>query len=632
MSEENNVQRDGLEVVPNEKKTVEVERVWERNPSTVMPEIVPTETKQTEMPETVANEKPIDMPEVVASENKIVMPETAKEEEPSKKPEVGAYAALFAKYAQEPVKEEPAKEEPIKVEPVKEEAKVSEPAPAEPVKEEPAPEEVKIQEPAPEPVKETKEEVPDYDKNVDIKEYEIEEIEEIEEVEEEPASQEIVKEEPVKETAPVATPAKAAAPTPSVPASKPEKKKEKNNAGTGKRVLVALLCAVIFGVVSGVIFIVMSTVGTKVASNSPFLANFGPTPAPTATPMPTPTPAPTLSPEEALLEQEDYLVGMIDEAMKSVVSINVIAEISYYGQVYEAQGAGSGIIVNKTDSELLIATNYHVIEDTTDVSIQFCDGSTAPATVKGKKVSSDLAICSVELASVGNSTMEAIRIAKLGDSNAVRVGQTAIAIGNALGSGQSVTKGVISALNREITTELNETGRFLQTDAPINHGNSGGALLNIKGEVIGINESKRVGSDVEGMGFAIPISDAIPVIEELSKDVEFEILPEDQQAMLGIVVIEIKAGATNGYGIAIPKGVYINEIDPDSPAEKAGLQKGDIICEFNGMSVTSNDEWLKYLASTKAGSEVDIMYRRFENGQYVTYHTTVTVSEKVKDE
>ena len=278
--------------------------------------------------------------------------------------------------------------------------------------------------------------------------------------------------------------------------------------------------------------------------------------------------------------------------------------------------------------DLFIVTNYHVVNGAKEISIQFCDSSTASATVKGKKVSHDLAVVTIPLSSLGSSTREAIKLARIGSSDDLVVGESCVAIGNALGYGQSVTAGVISALNREVTTENGEKGFFIQTDAAINPGNSGGALLNMKGELIGINSNKLGGTTVEGMGYAIPIDTARPIIEQLIAKKELEELPEDQQSYFGVGGKTVSSGLVTQDGVKIPVGVYVMSVAPGSPAEKAGIQKGDIITEFDGESVVSTQELMQYLASYSSGTEVTITYRRLEGGAFVTYYAQVVLEGK----
>ncbi len=333
--------------------------------------------------------------------------------------------------------------------------------------------------------------------------------------------------------------------------------------------------------------------------------------------------------EDIVMAAEDYtVVEVAENCMPAIVSINVIGEYEYYGYITEGESAGSGIIVGESDEELLIATNYHVVADNKSITINFCDGSTAEATVKGKKVSMDLAVVAVNLEDLTQETKEAISIAVIGDSDSTKVGEGVVAIGNALGYGQSVTAGVVSALDREIITESGEPGIFIQTDAAINPGNSGGALLNMRGELIGINSDKLFGSAVEGMGYAIPINEAEPIIRNLMNKQDLVELPEDQQSYFGISAIETSAGLYTNEGALIPRGIYISEVVPGATADTAGLMRGDIITEFEGDSVITMAEFKNYLASYPAGSKAKITYERYNGYEYEEFTVEVTLQGK----
>ncbi|MBO4784647.1 MAG: trypsin-like peptidase domain-containing protein [Lachnospiraceae bacterium] len=333
--------------------------------------------------------------------------------------------------------------------------------------------------------------------------------------------------------------------------------------------------------------------------------------------------------EDIVMANGEYTVAEVAEnCMPAIVSINVVGDYDYNGYKYEGESAGSGIIVGQSDNELLIATNYHVVENNKTISINFCDGNDAPATVKGKKVSMDLAVVAVDLSELSDSTLSSIKIAIIGNSDETKVGEGVVAIGNALGYGQSVTAGVVSALDREIITESGEPGNFIQTDAAINPGNSGGALLNMRGELIGINSDKLFGSAVEGMGYAIPINEAEPIIRELMNKQQLVELPEDQQSYFGISAVEINDMLYTNEGALIPKGVYISEVVPGGTADMAGLTRGDIITEFEGDSIVSMAEFKKYLASYAKGSKVHITYERYNGTEYEEFTIEVTLQGK----
>ena len=323
---------------------------------------------------------------------------------------------------------------------------------------------------------------------------------------------------------------------------------------------------------------------------------------------------------------------VVTAVMPAVVSIsNTYTEtMSYFGQSMssEAVASGSGIIVGENDTELLLVTNYHVIEDADKLTVQFVEGSEAEASVKGTDADMDLAVIAVPLDDISKTTLDQIAIATLGDSNDLKVGEPAIAIGNALGYGQSVTTGVISALNRDMELSDGSTGTVIQTDAAINPGNSGGALLNIKGEVIGINSNKIGGSVVEGMGYAIPISAASPIIADLMLRETKSKVAEEERGFLGISGISVTAEVSSTYGM--PEGVYIAQVYEGTAAAAAGLQKGDIINSFDGIKITSMDELQKTLEYYAKGDTVDLTVMTIGAGGYRSKTVTITLGNKVE--
>ena len=323
------------------------------------------------------------------------------------------------------------------------------------------------------------------------------------------------------------------------------------------------------------------------------------------------------------------VTGVVKNVMPAVVSItNVYTETSnFFGQKLESQNeaSGSGIIVGENDTELLVVTNQHVIADADILNIQFIDGEQVEAQVKGYDSDKDLAVIAVPLEDIKGSTRGSIVIATLGDSDALTVGEPAIAIGNALGYGQSVTTGVISALNR-VVGDTNNGNELIQTDAAINPGNSGGALLNMKGEVIGINSNKIGGAVVEGMGYAIPISSAKPIIEDLmSKKTKIKV-DEGEAAYLGISGVNVTEEVSQMYGM--PKGVYIGQVYEGTAGDKAGIVKGDIITKFDGSSITSMEELQKMMEYYPAGSEVEITIQQGSPEGYQEKKVTVTLGAK----
>ena len=319
---------------------------------------------------------------------------------------------------------------------------------------------------------------------------------------------------------------------------------------------------------------------------------------------------------------------VVENVMPSIVAIDITStttQSDWFGRQYqqESSGSGSGIIIGENDSEVLIATNNHVIEgNDAKVKVTFNDNTTADAVVKGADSSADLAVVSVDITSLSEDTKSKIKIATLGNSDNIKVGEMAIAIGNALGYGQSVTVGYISAAAREVSLE-DSAMTLLQTDAAINPGNSGGALLNASGEVIGINSVKYSSTEVEGMGYAIPISDAIPIINDLMNR---EQLSESEQAYLGIRGQDV----TSAYAkqLSMPEGIHISEVTSGSPAEKAGLKIGQIIVGFNGRSVTSMEELADILSYTRAGETVNIVVKELESGEYIEKVVEVSLGSK----
>lgn len=318
-----------------------------------------------------------------------------------------------------------------------------------------------------------------------------------------------------------------------------------------------------------------------------------------------------------------------ENVMPSVVSITnmTVSEVrDFFGGVREqqAQSSGSGIIIGQNDTELLIVTNNHVIENSTTLTVSFVDNSSVEAKIKGTDASRDLAVVAVTMEDISSETKDAIKVATLGDSSALKVGEQAIAIGNALGYGQSVTTGIISATDRE----LEGMGtKVIQTDAAINPGNSGGALLNSNGEVIGINSAKINDSSVEGMGYAIPISDVTDVITDLMNQKTKEKVPEAEQGYIGIAGVDVTSESAQMYNM--PTGVYVSEITKGGGAEKAGITKGSIITAIEGSTVTGMEELKEQLTYYRAGEAVTLTIQTPNtNGEYKETQVEVTLTAK----
>lgn len=323
---------------------------------------------------------------------------------------------------------------------------------------------------------------------------------------------------------------------------------------------------------------------------------------------------------------------VVAEVMPSIVAVNnhYTETMSYFGQSMssEADASGSGIIVGQNDTELLIVTNYHVIEDTDKLTVQFVEGSEAEALIKGMDPNMDLAVIAVPVEEISSKTLQEIKVATLGDSDSLVVGEPAIAIGNSLGYGQSVTTGVISALDRSIEITGSADGTFIQTDAAINPGNSGGALLNIKGEVIGINSNKIGGSAVEGMGYAIPISAASPIIADLMLRETKSKVAEEERGYLGISGISVTQEVSQAYGM--PEGVYVAQVYENTAASRAGLKKGDIIMEFDGDKITSMEELQRELEFYAKGDTVKVKVMTMTLNGYEEITVEMTLGNKVQ--
>lgn len=311
---------------------------------------------------------------------------------------------------------------------------------------------------------------------------------------------------------------------------------------------------------------------------------------------------------------------VVENVMPCVVSITeksrqTVGNYWYgYQSEQEVEGSGSGIIIKEDDELLYIATNNHVISGADSIEVTFTDEKTASATVKGAVSSEDVAVITVEKSALEEDTLKAIKVATLGDSESVKVGEGAIAIGNALGYGQSVTAGVISATDREISVSSSDntiTIKVIQTDAAINPGNSGGALLNSKGEVIGINSAKLASSEVEGMGYAIPISQVLPILNNI---ISKEELSENEKGYLGIIGSTVTSGQQEAYGL--PEGIYVTSVSDDGPAKEAGLLQGDIITGIDEVKVTQMEDLSSLIKSYKVGTTITIKYKRLNNGEY----------------
>lgn len=322
------------------------------------------------------------------------------------------------------------------------------------------------------------------------------------------------------------------------------------------------------------------------------------------------------------------------DAMPSVVAITNMMRyqengFSIFGEIQretELPASGSGVIVGQNDTELLIATNNHVIQDSNSLTVSFIDDSTATAQVKGTDVTVDLALVSVKLSDISPETREKIKAVQIGSSDEMEVGDQVVAIGNALGYGQSVTTGIISAKNRDVQTKDGVSKGLIQTDAAINPGNSGGALLNMKGELIGINVAKYADTDVEGMGYSIPSSAAETILSSLSTLTTRDKVPEAEQGVLGIQVKDIDAQTAESF--AMPKGIYIFKVLDDTGADNSQIQERDIITKLDGQGVYTTADLKALLSKYRAGEEVKLtLMRQDGTGKYNEVEATVTLGK-----
>jgi serine protease Do len=424
-----------------------------------------------------------------------------------------------------------------------------------------------------------------------------------------------------------------------------DKNKKKKSGGFGKKLATCIALALVFGAVSGAAFQGVQYAGNKlngnraettVSENASGDTSGGST-GDTASGLLADTQG---SDNVATTSTSSNYVAtdvsdIVESVMPSIVAITNISQVQYQSfwgggtQTYQSTSAGSGIIVAQDDNNLYIVTNNHVVDGATSLTVAFADESTVSAEIKGTDPSTDLAVIRVDMDSIESDTMANIKVATLGDSEALKVGQASIAIGNALGYGQSVTTGCISALNREVSvsdssTNTSYTAELIQTDAAINPGNSGGALLDATGKVIGINSVKYSSEEVEGIGYAIPINTAKPIIEDL---ITKEKVDGSNIAYLGIGGVDVTSDVSKNYNM--PTGVYVARIIAGSAAENAGIQKGDIITAIDGKAVGSMSELTSRLEYYSAGETVPIVIQRVSNGEYVEQTIDVTLGKKL---
>lgn len=389
--------------------------------------------------------------------------------------------------------------------------------------------------------------------------------------------------------------------------------------------------AVLFGTVAGGVMTGVNYVGARLTGLSDITASASAETEGTTTAQIPETKAASDDQSTTPVSTVTDVSSIAEKAMPSLVAINdtmTVEQNNFFGmpQTYQAQSSGSGIIVGQNDTELLIATNNHVVSGATDMKVTFTDSTQVAAAVKGTDSATDLAIIAVKLSDIPSDTMSKIKVSTLGDSDNVKVGEQVIAIGNALGYGQSLTVGYISALDREITDENGIQHTYIQTDAAINPGNSGGALLDLNGNVIGINAAKNASTEVEGMGFAIPISKAQEILNNLMTKKTREAVDESAQGYLGIQGTNIDANASKEYGM--PVGIYVYKIVEGGAAANSDLKEKDIITKFDGQSVTNMEELKQMLTYYEGGSTDELTVQSLVNGAYVEHNVQITLGTK----
>lgn len=450
----------------------------------------------------------------------------------------------------------------------------------------------------------------------------------------------------------------------SIPPKKPHKPKTAHgggNGGFGKKAATAVALAVIFGLVAGAVFQGVNIAADKYRDNNSSSTQIGKTETVTGTEKSTDGSS-TESSVKSIVAESGTVAGVAQATMSSIVAITSVSvqEIpSFFGygtRQYQSAGSGSGIIVGENDSELLIATNNHVVSGATTLTVCFAGGdvvgaeeetqamasgdsitdssdssvdvnNAVSAKIKGTDEENDLAVIAVEKSDIPEETMNEIKIAQMGSSDDLVVGEQVVVIGNALGYGQSVTSGWVSALNRTISTEDGDTSGLIQTDAAINPGNSGGALLNMKGEVIGINAAKYADSQVEGMGYAIPISKAEPILEELmNRETRDKIEDTSKVGYMGIKAADLTTEAIQMYNM--PAGAFLTEVTPGGAADKAGIKKGDIVVKLDGQKVSGKNDLVDKLQYYESGETVEVVIARANNGEYKEETVEVTLGSK----
>lgn len=398
----------------------------------------------------------------------------------------------------------------------------------------------------------------------------------------------------------------------------------KKKSGWGKKILTFVLCGALFGGAAGGAFLGVNELGRRYQGDDGGNAS-----SQTASPDSQADVMPTTGTKNSNISVTALDVSeVVEDVYPSLVAVtSTMVYQNYYGWGfgsgdYETEGSGSGVIIGQDEEELVILTNDHVIEGATSLTITFVDGTTAAAAVKGTDANADLAVIAVKKEDLSEDTRKSLAVARFGNSDDMRVGQAVIAIGNALGTGQSVTVGVVSATNRQLNVEGTDM-TLLQTDAAINFGNSGGGLFNTNGELIGINVAKATRNNADGMGYAIPISSAEDIIENLSSRETRVEVPEEQASYIGISMQNVTSTTASSFDI--PVGVYLVAVSEGSPAEEAGLQEKDVITAFDGQSVSTREELRNLLNYYAAGTTVEVTIQRQIDGAYQEMKVSLTL-------
>ena len=404
-----------------------------------------------------------------------------------------------------------------------------------------------------------------------------------------------------------------------------------------KKVLTVIISAIAFGLIAGLVMVGVSVFSTKlgIINNNAIVNSIENATSDNSINITATKSVIKKSRPNNNVNYYDDLSDLISDVMPTVVSITNMQKFTQNGysifgyrvqpQEYEAPASGSGVIVGMTDEQVIILTNNHVVQQSSSLSVTFNESKTYDAAIKGTDSSKDLAIISVSKKDIDPEILHDIKVSNIGNSDNIKVGEHVVAIGNALGIGQSVTYGIISAKDREID-EIGNSSKLIQTDAAINPGNSGGALLNLRGELIGINVAKSSGNAIEGMGYAIPINVAADVIETMSKRRDRETIPETEQGQLGITARNIDAQTAES--LDMPEGIYVFKISDDSPAKNSELKEKDIIISFDDQTVKTVSELQELLRYTRAGQEVSIKVKRLDGGSYIEKEFKVKLAKK----